>query len=104
MEHSQGIPEFFDFVFRSGFFALDLIESLEDLVDVIEGFFQFVADLQHLIDGLMDAGGRAGVGAGFGRPGRAGARAGIASATGAAIAPPEGGATRALARAVGRGS
>ena len=104
MEHSKGIPEFFDFVFRSGFFALDLIEGLEDLVDVIEGFFQFVPDLQHLFNCLMDAAGWPVVAAGFRWTGLAGARPGIASTTGAAIAPPEGGATGALARAVGRGS
>ena len=39
VEHSQGIPKFFDFVFRSGFFTLDLLEGLKDFVDVVEGFF-----------------------------------------------------------------
>ena len=104
MEHPQGISKLFDFVFRSGFFTIDLLEGLKDFVDVIEGLFQFIADVQHLIDGLMDAGGGPVVGAGFRRLGRTAAGTGTASSTGATTTPPEGRATRALAGAVLRGS
>ena len=104
VEHSERIPKFFDFVLRGVFFALDLFEGLEDFVDVIEGFFQFVADLLHLFDGLMDACGRPVVGTGFNRFGLAGARAGIASSTRAARAAPEGWAPGAVTRTVLRGS
>jgi len=104
VEHSERIPKFFDFVLRGVFFALDLFEGLEDFVDVIEGFFQFVADLLHLVDGLMDACGRPVVGAGFNRFGLAGTRAGIVSSTRAARAAPEGWAPGAVTRTVLRGS
>ena len=103
MEHSQGIPKFFDFVLRGVFLAVDLLEGLKDFVDIIESLFQFVADLLHLFDGLVDACGWPVVGAGFRRSGLAGTRPGRIT-TRAARAPPEGRTPGALARAVLRGS
>ena len=104
VEHSQRVAKFFNFVFRGGFFALDLIEGLKNFINVVEGLLQLVADLKDLIDGLMDAGGWPVVGAGFNRFGWTAAGAGIATSTWAATAPPKGRATGALALAVLRGS
>ena len=57
LKHSHRFAKHFDFLFGSSFFALDLFERFERLLDVVEGSLQFTADMFDLPDGVGNRGG-----------------------------------------------